>query len=348
MAATRATDSISFLVAAYRMAPYITGMLDSIRSAMQPGDELIIVDDGSPDDTLARCQDWRERYLPAARLIAQTNQGVCASRNNAFGLASCNYVLFLDGDDEVITPTIQNVRKVLAQLQPDIVEFDFDYWHPNSSTPLTRSKSKSHRPQELLSDKETLLCATLEDRAWALWSRLIRRSVLTESKAPLFDQALVIDDVPTTPYIVSCANNLYYLPEPIIKYRSTPDSLSKQRSAKLCLDIAASPAEALRRMSPTQFSPRLQSTVHLWIARMFYEGVRLALYSPECKAALFKTMYRRSIEELFPEPSELIRSLQATGIQLDRKIAREIQRFAQFPRMQSQLRALSARVKRAR
>lgn len=64
------------------MAPYITGMLDSIRSAMQPGDELIIVDDGSPDDTISRCKDWLERSLPTARLIAQTNQGVCADRKS--------------------------------------------------------------------------------------------------------------------------------------------------------------------------------------------------------------------------------------------------------------------------
>lgn len=333
---------ISFLVATFRMAPYVTAMLNSVLGAMQAGDELIIVDDGSTDGTNTICRDWLRRHCPDGSLIEQANQGVCASRNAALSRAQKNYVLFLDGDDELIPTTIHGIRDILANLRPDVVEFDFDYWQPESQNPLIRSPAKSHQSETLITSAEDILCATLNDRAWALWGRLISRSIFISAPQPFFPTELTIDDLPSTPCIAARAKSLYYHREPIIKYRQIANSLSKQRSAAHCLDIAISIAVAKHGMFQHPLTLRMEDAIRLWAARMFYESLRMARQSPERNHALFEQIYQLAVAQLYPDLTELYESLQATGVSLDRKIAREINRFDRWPYLQAWFREISS------
>lgn len=87
--------TVSVVVTTYNQCELIEQTLTSVFSQTQLPDELIVVDDGSTDDTRARVRKFGSRL----RYVYQGNQGVAGSRNTGIGLATSDLVLLLDGDD---------------------------------------------------------------------------------------------------------------------------------------------------------------------------------------------------------------------------------------------------------
>ncbi|GJG87444.1 hypothetical protein tb265_26250 [Gemmatimonadetes bacterium T265] len=102
VAPDRGLAPVSVVIPTYRRAEYLQAALDSVFGQTRPPREVIVVDDGSPDDTAARlaplAQAGRIRY------VRQANAGMSAARNAGAALATSKYLLFLD-DDDLLVPT---------------------------------------------------------------------------------------------------------------------------------------------------------------------------------------------------------------------------------------------------
>lgn len=92
----------SVIIPLYNKAPYVRKALESVFAQTYTDFELIVVDDGSTDDSASIAEDiiLTSRPSPlASRLIKQENQGVSAARNNGISTSKGEYVAFLDADD---------------------------------------------------------------------------------------------------------------------------------------------------------------------------------------------------------------------------------------------------------
>jgi glycosyltransferase involved in cell wall biosynthesis len=91
---------VSILVPAYNAAPWINAALDSALAQTWPRVEVIVVDDGSRDDTLVRARAFAAQYPGRELHIAtQPNAGAAAARNHALRLARGDFIQYLDADD---------------------------------------------------------------------------------------------------------------------------------------------------------------------------------------------------------------------------------------------------------
>jgi glycosyltransferase involved in cell wall biosynthesis len=88
--------SISIIMPCYNAANTIQGAIDSIRNQILRDWELIIVDDGSSDNSVAMIRSIAE---PRLRLFVQANQGSASARNHGLRHARGHYIAFLDADD---------------------------------------------------------------------------------------------------------------------------------------------------------------------------------------------------------------------------------------------------------
>ena len=88
---------VSVIVPIYNCEKYIDRCLESIVSQSFGDIEIVLIDDGSTDGSLARCKDYAEKD---DRIIVyhQKNQGVSRARNKGMALASSRYITFVDGD----------------------------------------------------------------------------------------------------------------------------------------------------------------------------------------------------------------------------------------------------------
>src|SRR5262245_38670263 len=87
--------SISAIMPAYNAARYIEQALDSLLHQTLPASEIIVVDDGSSDETPLILERYRDRVV----VIRQANAGESAARNTALERARGKYVALLDADD---------------------------------------------------------------------------------------------------------------------------------------------------------------------------------------------------------------------------------------------------------
>lgn len=89
---------VSVIVPVYNMEKFIKNCADSVLSQSYSNIELILVNDGSKDNSSALCKEIAEKHKNVT-LIEQENQGVSVARNNGINKASGKYVTFLDADD---------------------------------------------------------------------------------------------------------------------------------------------------------------------------------------------------------------------------------------------------------
>src|SRR5262249_15570247 len=87
---------VSILIPAYNAEPWIADTLRSALAQTWPNTEIIVVDDGSRDETLKVARQFECAKL---RVITHKNQGAAATRNVAFSLSRGEYIQWLDADD---------------------------------------------------------------------------------------------------------------------------------------------------------------------------------------------------------------------------------------------------------
>lgn len=102
--------SVSVVLPCYRQACFLPDALESLRAQTRPPEQVIVVDDGSPDDV-----DGAIDGFPEVHLVRQENRGLGAARNRGLALASEPYVVFLDADDRLMPEALEVQARVLDE-----------------------------------------------------------------------------------------------------------------------------------------------------------------------------------------------------------------------------------------
>jgi glycosyltransferase involved in cell wall biosynthesis len=108
--------SVSVIIPTYNRANLIVRSLRSVLAAITPGDEIIVVDDGSTDDTLQALEPYRDRI----RYVLRPHRGVGGARNYGIAEARNPLVAFNDSDDEWF-PDKLALQRAFMQARPDVL-----------------------------------------------------------------------------------------------------------------------------------------------------------------------------------------------------------------------------------
>ena len=105
---------VSILIPAFNAQPWIVDTIKSALNQTWPRKEIIVVDDGSTDETLAVARQFASREL---KVVTQSNQGAAAARNHALSLCQGEYVQWLDADDLLAPDKISRQMSVAESCQ---------------------------------------------------------------------------------------------------------------------------------------------------------------------------------------------------------------------------------------
>jgi glycosyltransferase involved in cell wall biosynthesis len=125
---------VSVVIPTFNRAQYIVSAVESVLAQRDACLELIVVDDGSTDDTAERLQP----YLDRIRYVSQENAGAGASRNRGMALANGEYIAFLDSDD-LWQPTKLALQVAYMEAHDDVDLVCTDFGGFNDSGPLAQS-----------------------------------------------------------------------------------------------------------------------------------------------------------------------------------------------------------------
>jgi glycosyltransferase involved in cell wall biosynthesis len=105
--------TVSIVVPVYNTAEYLPACLDSILAQSFTDFELILVDDGSTDDSLRICEAYAFRDA-RIRVFHQQNAGVSAARNFGVEQAQGDWLCYVDSDDVVLPAYLQDMLEAAA------------------------------------------------------------------------------------------------------------------------------------------------------------------------------------------------------------------------------------------
>lgn len=117
---------LSIIVPVYGVEDYVGDCLDSILAAsgFTKHCELVIVDDGSKDGSMA-IVERRCAGIANVTIIRQANAGLSAARNTGLANARGRYLWFVDSDDEICADAITTLTACIARFSPDVIAFEF-------------------------------------------------------------------------------------------------------------------------------------------------------------------------------------------------------------------------------
>lgn len=222
---------ISVIMPAYNAAAYIGEAICSVLQQTWQQWELIIVDDGSTDDTLQIVNNYSAKDN-RIQVIHQSNAGVCAARNVALRYIIGDYVLFLDADDKL------ELNKMSSHLQ-EIWKYDYSsevLTYGSCIRLLSSGKCVPSSMATLYSNYRPAISAQI-----AIWAKhfnsfpyssyLVPYSLI--QKVGLWDECLSrSEDSEYMARLLSEASVLRFVPEAVFYYRQVPNSLSTRQLTK--------------------------------------------------------------------------------------------------------------------
>lgn len=122
-----ASEMLSLIVPVYNGTMFLRKTLDSLENQDYEQIELILVDDGSKDESLNIMRTFAMESKRTVKIITQRNSGVCAARNAGFSVAVGKYVAFCDQDDLFARKCFSKLIDALEKNDADIAFCGFDF-----------------------------------------------------------------------------------------------------------------------------------------------------------------------------------------------------------------------------
>ena len=212
----------SIIIPVYNVEQYLRDCLTSVIAQTYPDYEVICVNDGSKDGSLALLKDYQTKY-PQITIISQQNKGLSAARNAGIQAAKGDYLFFLDSDDW-IEP---NALEVLAQKQEgeDMVCFNGrrvfeDGRNEDPDCGIEEAQLTGweyYNKYALVSRKFHFVCSVL---------RLYRREYLLQNNL-FFEEGIYHEDNLFTPLACYYAQTVKMIPDCLYIYRIREGSITQ-------------------------------------------------------------------------------------------------------------------------
>lgn len=221
---------ISIIVPVYKVEPYLSQCVDSLINQTYPHLEIILIDDGSPDNCGRICDDYAAKDN-RIKVIHQENQGLSAARNTGLSNVSGDYVMFIDGDDWTDITTCETAIGVLLKYQADVVMWSYTREYSSHSVPKiifhddivifdqSAVVSPLHRRFIGLIGSE-LSHPENADALCTVWGKLYRREII-QSEFTNLNEIGSYEDGLFNLQVFSNVNTAVFIKKPMYHYRKT-------------------------------------------------------------------------------------------------------------------------------
>ena len=224
----------SIIIPVYQVEPYLQVCVDSLLSQSYRNFEMILVDDGSTDQSPVIC-DGYARADARVRVIHQNNAGNSVARNKGFSQAIGEYVLFIDSDDWVSSGDFLQELLPHCDGHCDVVQYGYRKFFDKDGSygPPVCDYPAGIRHQTLENGVLALLRADMYDGS--AWTKAVRRQFLVNNDIS-FRPGMISEDVDWFLQVVVHQPEMDVVPKPFINYRQRRGSLSKTPTPKSLYD----------------------------------------------------------------------------------------------------------------
>ena len=233
---------VSIIIPIYKVEAYLAACLESVRRQTMPDFEVIMVDDGSPDNSAAICREF-EKMDARFRLIQQENAGVTAARRTGVGHATGEYVVFVDGDDSLPADSLEILLNHMTD-EVDMVVAQPD-WNPMA---VERRMVSVDEYRRMLIEGSLYL---------AMWAKLYRRHLFNDFTFAMPREIRAGEDwIANLRLAFHTERNVLLVPDVVYHYRQNEAGVSL--TIRRTLEHARLVYDALRASIPEKVNAEYQ------------------------------------------------------------------------------------------
>ena len=221
----------SIIVPVYKVEKYLPACIESVLNQTCSDFELILVDDGSPDNCPELCEGFKEKDH-RIKVIHKPNGGLASARKAGIRVASGEYVLNLDSDDLIEADTLEYAAKIIRDTNCDIVSFSYR-WVKNGCTVkvtndgldeglYTENDIQKQIYPRILMDKD------MNHMSYYLSGKAVKRDLLTPIQLGVSEKISLGEDLCCTVPCYLQAKSVYISKKEAYLYTVREDSLSKE------------------------------------------------------------------------------------------------------------------------
>ncbi len=293
---------ISVIVPVYKCEQYLEACVDSILNQTFTDFEIVLVNDGSPDNSGNLCDELAEKYSKIV-VLHQENQGQAAARNNGVKIANGEWLHFVDSDDSLHPQMLESLYNAVSKsnvklamcsaIQGETIPEDFNC-HKNVKFEIS----------QMTEDNIFNLCENEKYYYWVVWGKLIHKSIY--EKYPLTEGRIYEDNAIVCKWLHEAGKIAIFDEKLYFYYTNTSGTTKKVFSAKQ-LDVLWAFREQIEFFDSLGYEKMLS---------------HLCTYYFEIAANMYHRAKTENAKELIPlikEKENEIKTLYAYYIKLDAK-----------------------------
>lgn len=259
---------VSVIIPSYNSEDYISRSISTVLGADLEELELIVVDDGSVDNTKGIIEWYCEKYPCYVKKIFKQNGGVADARNHGIAAAQGEFLAFMDNDDMIRPDGYSALYNAIKKTKSDI-----------AISPLYRIDSDQYTPRHVLKFKENT-AHSIDDylkliysdgyNNIGVWNKLYKTSLVQKHPFGL----LAYEDVSWTPYILSWADKFCYIHKMCYEWdrKIRPETFSNVLSNRSAKEKFEERYQAFRFFLDNGNPKRKDCLYYIMAKRLFNQG----------------------------------------------------------------------------
>ena len=249
---------VSIVVPVYNMEKYLEKCMDSLVNQTLEDIEIIVVNDGSTDNSLKILKKYKRKHPDKIVIINQENQGISSARNNGIDIATGKYIGFVDSDDYIKYDMFEKLYNKIEKTKSDIVVCNYKKYFMKNEEFIDVDMVKNINKNNIFEEP-----TILNNIYFAPWNKLYKRSLFEDIRFPIqkkyedinailkvFFKAKKIDKISESLYLYRINENgetltinkkicdIVFIFEDLINYIKDKNKydLIKYEFKKLCID----------------------------------------------------------------------------------------------------------------
>lgn len=289
---------VSIVVPVFNCENYINRCVDSLLEQTLKELEIILVNDGSTDNSAAICHNYSTKFNNILA-IDQPNGGASKARETGIKASSGEYIGFIDCDDWIHPKMFESIYAIAIEKQADIVQCSFKRTKNTNDTSIVYDENCLVQTADSLSALRQLLCVDQEQNFnFLLWNKIFRRTIFDKFVYPVHIQR--INDVPVIPRAFYYANRVAYTEQAFVYYfernnienKSIMDQLKASKTQMIYSHIEAF-------YDITEFFEKLDQTIYQYSIYLLlgwvFSGIRSKDKTYQMKKIINDVLYNKSV-----------------------------------------------------
>lgn len=315
-------DLISVIIPVYKVEKYLCRCVDSVLEQTYTNMEIILVDDGSPDNCPVMCDEYA-RQDSRVKVIHQENAGLSGARNAGIDMAQGQWLAFVDSDDYLAADFLERLYQACVDTGSSLSVCRWEYVRGETIPEHGTGETRVYTGREMLAN------LYVPDGAYFVvaWNKLYRKELFEDIRYPL---GRIHEDEATTYRIYDKVKKAAYVDRSLYGYFVTPVSITRGFNPKR-MDWVTAVAERLDFFEQKGYTelmvPGLQAladgSIDIWF------GLRDQLPGSEKQQEEIRTLIREGLRRVkkygkFPLRTEIGYRLFLTWPGLYRKLLNQV------------------------